>query len=79
MLESYWKATKEYEKHNFFICDTMNGTCPDFIKNSYELLPLNGLILIYYIGDERVAKDFSHKNRKVATYVIESLYALVHQ
>ena len=52
-------------RKTYFICDTMKGTCPDFKKNSYELLPPNGFTLIHYIGDERVADDFSHRNSKV--------------
>ena len=51
-------------KKTYFICDTADGPCSDFKKHSYELLSPHGFTLIHYIGDERVASDFSHGNRK---------------
>ena len=51
-------------KKTYFICDTPDGTCSAFKKYSYELLLPNGYTLIHYIGDERVANDFSHGNSK---------------
>ena len=51
-------------KKTYFICDTADGPCSDFKKHSYELLSPNGFTLIHYIGDERVASDFSHGNSK---------------
>lgn len=48
----------------YFISDTLDGTFSAFKKNSYELLLPNGYALIHFIGDERVANDFSHENSK---------------
>ena len=50
---------------SFFKVSLASGGCSSvFQKHSYKLIEANGFILIHYMGDESVAKGFSHGNSK---------------
>ena len=51
-------------KKTYFVADTPNGPCREFMKHSYELIPSNGYVLIHYLGNETATCEFAHGNSK---------------
>lgn len=51
-------------RKTYFQLDTPSGPSSEFVKHSYELMPSNGYVFIHYLGNEKVACDFAHRNSK---------------
>ena len=51
-------------KKTYFVADTPNGPCHEFMKHSYKLIPSNGYVLIHYLGNETATCEFAHGNSK---------------
>lgn len=51
-------------KKTYFLANTFIGPLKEFTKQAYELVPSNGNVLIHYLGNEKAACDFAHKNAK---------------
>ena len=53
-----------FMKKTYFVSDSPTGPCNDFRKHAYELIPPNNYVLIHYLGDEKAALPFAHRNSK---------------
>ena len=53
-------------KKSYFQTVTSKGPSADFSRHSYELINKDdGVVLVHYMGDEKVAEGFSHGNSKI--------------
>ena len=51
-------------RKSYFSIDTPNGPSKDFGKHAYHLISSKTFTLIHYLGNEKVAIPFSHRNTK---------------
>ena len=59
-------------KKSYFQIDTPEEASVKFSKHAYQLIvPSNNIVLVHYLGDENIARDFVHGNAK---HNRESLY-----
>ena len=59
-------------KKSYFQIDTPEGPSVKVSKHAHQLIvPSNNIVLVHYLGDENIARDFVHGNVKHNT---ESLY-----
>ena len=48
----------------YFDTDTPSGPSKGFQRHGYQLLGNNSVTLVHYLGDEKAAVDFAHRNAK---------------